>query len=396
MNLKLFILASTVGFAAASKPYTTKSCQTVLGTKSIKPVPTVSSTKKRTFTIRSTKYVQSTVTRTPQPITRTASSTVIITVSTTADPGVDTVEVVDTEYETATTTLATTTFRETITSTVDTTVTSTSTIQAPVSFEPIQDTLSGATLRGSSGSSSTQPLKRDAEAEEISEHHARSGSLLARAKKGSGICPSKPVKRYPNKVNCVVVIFVPKTIVVTKTKPAKTTTAAPVIKTTTKTATIQSTTTVIPPDVTVVTTSTTTSTIEATSTPSTTLTVTSTTTNTASVPGPTVYGMCENERNYADSISNAGYFINGFPSFSYGVSSITTTSARACCDACAAKAGCAGSAYLSGGCVLVDTITTSCFDSPCSGSLLYTSSASSSYIFMNGAYMKWNSISGPQ
>ncbi|KAH7118642.1 hypothetical protein B0J13DRAFT_569477 [Dactylonectria estremocensis] len=392
MHLKTLILASTVGFAAASKPYTTKSCQTAFGTKSIKPVPTVSSTKRKTVTIRSTKCVQPTVTRTPKPITQTASTTVIITVSTTADPGVDTIEVVDTEYETSTLTLATTTFFETITQTVDTTVTSTSTIQAPASFQPIRDTLPGGTLRGSPDGSASQPVQRDAEAKELYERQAGSGSLLAsRAKKGTGICPSKPAKQYPNKVNCVVVISVPKTIVVTKTKPAKTTTAAPVITTTTKTETVQSTSTIIPPNVTVITTSTTTSTIEATSTPSTTLTATSTTTNTVSLPGPTVHSMCQDDKNYADSINNAGYFINGFPSFSYGVSSFASTSARACCEACVAKAGCASSTFGFSTCVLVDTITTSCFNSPCSGSLQYSPTASNSYMFMNGPYMQWTS-----
>lgn len=390
MHLGTLILASTVGFAAASKPYTTKSCQTAFGTKSIKPVPTVSSTKRKTVTVRSTKCVQPTVTRTPKPITQTATTTVIVTVTTSADPGVDTVEVVDTEYETSTITLATTTFLETTTQTDATTVTSTSTVAAPGSFQPIKDTLPGGTLRGSPDGTAVQPLRRDAEAKELYERQAGSGSLLASRAKGTGICPSKPVKKYPNKVNCVVVISIPKTIVITKTKPAKTTTAAPVIKTTTKTETVESTSTIIPPDVTVVTTSTTTSTIEATSTPSTTLTATTTTTNTVSLPGPTVHAICEGDRNYADSINNVGYFANGFPNFSYGVNSEGATSARACCEACVAKDGCAGSAFASSNCIFVQAITTSCFDTPCTGSLLY-STTGSSFIFMNGRYMQWTS-----
>ncbi|KAF7556547.1 hypothetical protein G7Z17_g1381 [Cylindrodendrum hubeiense] len=401
MQLNHLILAAFLGLAAAKRDNTrtNKLCRTAQGTKSVDPVPTVTYTKEKTYTIRRTTRTQKIVTRTLEPITSTTTETTIATVETTADPETDTVEVLATEYETSTITVDTTTFTETATVSTDVTISSTSTVPAPGSFRPIQDTLPGGTQNGNSGT----PFKRsDATSEfAFSEEHEvleirqpGSGSLLAAAggvfEKRSGLCsPQGQTKYYPQNVKCDVTISVPKTVVITKTKPATTTTLPASVSTITQTETITSTSTAYLADVTVSTTSTTTSIIEETSTPSTTSTTSTTLTYTVNVPGPTINALCASN-NYADSTANVGHFPNAFPGTQYGLQQAQVSSAYECCEACASTPLCSSSGYQPGYCVLITVPATSvCLTTPCTGKVQYSAS-SGAFTFMNGPYLQWN------
>ncbi|KAH6970687.1 hypothetical protein BKA56DRAFT_661346 [Ilyonectria sp. MPI-CAGE-AT-0026] len=396
MHLTSILLASVVGLAAAGNPggtYTTKSCVTTLGTKSVRPVPTATSTHKKTYTVRRTTTIQNTVTIKPRDATDTVTSTTVVTVDEAGPTATDVVEVVATEYSTSTVTADTTTFTETSSTSTSTTSTSTYTAPTPAGYIPIQSSLPGSSMKGLTGipSGSTVTKRDEAASPGFTEGKPCSGPLAARQIPKNGVCPLSGDKKgqyqqkYAQKVQCDVTTYVPTTLVVTKTKPALTTTLSTSTKLVTAMTTLTSTNTVYPPDVTVETTSTSTSVIEETETPSTTVTVTSTTTNTVTATA-TNYAVCDDSANYADSKNN-DYGLT-FPQ----IVSLRTvvyaaaTSAWQCCNNCVADSTCVTPIYAGGStCCLYRVTDGTCpVGSPCSGTLRYVpGSASALATYMN-------------
>ncbi|KAL6408427.1 hypothetical protein AUP68_08284 [Ilyonectria robusta] len=352
MHLKSILLASVVGLAAAVNPggtYTTKSCVTTLGTKSVRPVPTATSTHKKTYTVRRTTTIQNTVTIKPRDATDTVTSTTVVTVDEAGPTATDTVEV---------------------------------------------SSLPGSSMKGLTGipSGSTVVTKRDEAASPgFTEGKPCSGPLAARQIPKNGVCPLPGDKKgqyqqkYAQKVQCDVTTYFPTTLVVTRTKPALTTTLSTSTKLVTAMTTLTSTNTVYPPDVTVQTTSTSTSVIEETETPSTTVTITSTTTNTVTATA-TNYAICDDSANYADSQNN-DYGLT-FPQIVTlrNVVYAAATSAWQCCNNCVADSTCVTPIYAGGStCYLYRVADGTCpVGSPCSGTLRYVpGSASALATYMN-------------
>ncbi|KAJ5861401.1 uncharacterized protein N7529_008711 [Penicillium soppii] len=322
--------------AASSPPVSSQAhvsiatCNTVLGTKSVKSVPTTTITR----TIHDPTPVvvltttQDTVTVTPAVSTDTVTDYETTTIISTATTITDTFSTTSTEIDTATVTLTPSPVTATIFTTLSTTSTSTSTIATSLGFTPIADTLPP----------SPTVYKR---------------SLLE--EEDDNCAPYLDDLKYPQKVVCHERNIIKATTISTITENPITTTAPASTTTVTVTNTITSNSIVLPSDVSTTLSYSTTSTITETSVAAIeTTTVTSTATVLGAVTTTSAYAACATNNIAGAPLSSdfgslAGKYVysltfSNIPGYSLSVGN--TASAYDCCASCQASSKCAMSYFV--------------------------------------------------
>ncbi|CAG7920052.1 unnamed protein product [Penicillium olsonii] len=316
----------------------TASCETRLGTSSVKSVPTIT----RTHTIHDRHPVVvftttlDTVTVTPAESTSMVTDYETLTVISTASTVTETFSTTSTEYHTSTLTLQPLPVITTVSAVVSTTFTSTSTIPASAGFTPIADTLPpSATL-----------IKR---------------SLLEEEEE---CAPWVDDYQFPQEVVCHEKNVIKTTTTSTVTGSPVTDTAATPTTTVTVTNTVTSSSVVLPSDVSTTLSYSTASTItETLSLSPSTSTVTSTSTAIGAMATAVFYDACASN-NIAGSPLSADFgSLQGKYIYSLMFSHVpgqlfkvgNSASAYDCCVSCQGSATCAMSYFYPGFCYVVTT-----------------------------------------
>ncbi|KAN0059946.1 hypothetical protein ACQY0O_007919 [Thecaphora frezii] len=294
------------------------------GEHRVKQVKTRRSTQYRHFTTTATKTLHPRVTKTPAPLTQTATlhptSTVTATNQAVTDVFTTTSNITSTITEAPTVTAT-----ETDTATTTATNWFTTTIGSGPTFTPILSSYpQGANARrGLSHSVEERDAPRGL--------HDHRGKDACRA-------------RYPQSVQCKKQVDLVTLTTYTKTGHARTITKCPQTITATRTQTVTSTSTVVPADVSSTVLLTATAITTTTLVPSTT-TVTTTTTSTLKVdlPAATVYAGCQPD-NFLHTL-NGAYLISIIVSSDVKETVATASTREQCCQACLVDPNCKASYF---------------------------------------------------